>query len=146
MLLVSEDPVYCNEHKKLYKHLTITVMLCFINNHIINNIYIHYYLIMYCATNKYRLLSREMHIQKQSGPLSWDLNLCRTFWLLVDALSTELPEPGWEEHFIDNVYYLDNGLTSNQKVRGSNPSWSRLFLDLCLSLYSNTYQPVYSDY
>ena len=53
MFLVSEDPVYCNEHKKLYEHLIITVMLCFfINNHITNNIYIHYYLIMYCASNK----------------------------------------------------------------------------------------------
>ena len=29
MFLVSEDPVYCNEHKKLHKNLTITVMLCF---------------------------------------------------------------------------------------------------------------------
>ena len=26
-------------------------------------------------------------------------------------------------------------LTSNQKVLGSNPSWSRFFLDVCLSLY-----------
>ena len=26
-------------------------------------------------------------------------------------------------------------LTSNQKVLGSNPSWSRFFLDMCVSLY-----------
>ena len=29
MFLVSEDSVYYNEHKKLHKNLTITVMLCF---------------------------------------------------------------------------------------------------------------------
>ena len=36
MFLVSEDPVYYNEHKKLYKSLTITNMLCFfIRNNLI---------------------------------------------------------------------------------------------------------------
>ena len=36
MFSVSEDPVYCNEHKKLHKSLTITVMLCFcIRNNLI---------------------------------------------------------------------------------------------------------------
>ena len=38
------------------------------------------------------------------------------------------------------VAQLMEYLTRDQKVLDSNPSWSRFFPDLCLSLYSNTYQ------